>query len=81
MTYLEANEDAVLEAVASEQQADPEYLRWWSERYDLPLGDLSEETQERLLQTWEAARTLGDIESYPDLADVLFNPEATTPSD
>ena len=81
VTYLEANEDAVLEAVASEQQADPEYLRWWSERYDLPLGDLSEETQERLLQVWEAARTLGDIESYPDLADVLFNPEATTPSD
>jgi len=80
VTYFQANEDTVIEAVAAEQQADVESLRWWWERYDLPLGDLSSGTQQQLLQAWEMARALGDVESYPDLADVLFNPEAVTPT-
>ena len=80
VTYLKANQDAVIEAVAAEQRADPEFLRWWWDHYDLLLGDLSKDTQERLLHVWDAARALGDIESYPDLADVLFNPAAPTPT-
>jgi hypothetical protein len=80
VTYLRANQDAVIEAVAAEQRADPEFLRWWWQHYDLPLGDLSKDTQERLLLVWDAARAVGDIESYPDLVDVLFNPAAPTPT-
>lgn len=81
VTYFKANRDAVLEPLATELSADPAFLRWWWDRYDLPLGDRSEATQERLLQAWEAARVLGDVEGYPDLATVLFNPKtAGTPT-
>ena len=79
VTYFHANQDAVLEAIAAEEQVDVEFLNWWWMRHDLPLGDLSQGTQEQLLQAWEMARALGDIESYPELADTLFNPQAVTP--
>ena len=79
VTYFRANQDAVIEAVAADQQVEVEFLDWWWTKYDLPLGDLSEGTQEQLLQVWEAARTLGDLESYPELADALFDPTTVTP--
>ncbi len=75
VTYFDVNRDDVLEAVAVDQAIDAEFLRWWWDRYDLPLGDLSADLQERLLQIWEAARMIGDIEEYPELASVLFNAE------
>ena len=75
VTYFRANRDVVIEAVAVDQTIDVEFLRWWWDKHDLPLGDLSTDLQERLLHIWEAARTLGDIEEYPELASVLFNPE------
>jgi ABC-type nitrate/sulfonate/bicarbonate transport system substrate-binding protein len=74
LAYYKANRDSVMEAVAEEQDADPAFLRWWWERYDLPLGDLSSRTQEQIVQAWEAAKAIGDIESYPELADVLPAP-------
>lgn len=80
VTYFKSNRDTVIEAVASEQGGDEEFLRWWWERYDLPLGDLSQEAQEGLIHAWEAARALGDIEGYPDLAEILLPSEAPTPA-
>ncbi len=79
VTYFRANQDAVITAVAAEQQVEVEFLDWWWTQYDLPLGDLSQGTQEQLLQVWEAARTLGDVEGYPELADALFDPLTVTP--
>lgn len=79
VTYFRANQDAVIEAVASDQQVEVEFLDWWWTQYDLPLGDLMEGTQEQILQVWEAARTLGDVEGYPELADALFDPLTVTP--
>lgn len=74
VTYFNANRDDVIEAVAVDDQTiDAQFLRWWWDRYDLPLGDLSVDLQERLLHIWEAARMIGDIEEYPELASVLFN--------
>ncbi len=75
VTYFRANQDEVIEAVAADQQVDQEFLRWWWQGQDLLLGDRSMEAQERLLQVWEAARAIGDIEEYPELVAVLFNPE------
>ncbi len=79
VTYFKANQDDVIKAVAAEQELDPAYLSWWWERQDLPLGDLSTEMQAQLLAVWNAAKALGDIEEFPDLASVLFNPEAASP--
>lgn len=79
VTYFKANQDDVIKAVAAEQELDPAYLSWWWERQDLPLGDLSTEVQAQLLAVWNAAKALGDIEEFPDLASVLFNPEAPSP--
>lgn len=78
VAYFKANQDDVIEAVAAEQEVDPEFLRWWWERQDMLLGDLSTEMQERLLAVWEAAKAIGDIEGYPELAAVLFNPETAS---
>jgi NitT/TauT family transport system substrate-binding protein len=74
LAYFRANRDSVIDAVAAEQDADPEFLRWWWERHDLALGDLSSDAQEQIVQTWEAAKAVGDIESYPELADALLAP-------
>lgn len=79
VVYFRANQDDVIEAVATEQES-PEYLEWWWERQELLLGDLSTDMQEQLLAIWGAARAVGDIEESPALADVLFNPEATPPA-
>ena len=73
--YFKANRDDVIEAVAVDQASGSEFLRWWWDRHDIPLGDLSADLQERLLHIWEAARMIGDIEEYPELASVLFNAE------
>ncbi|OGO50951.1 MAG: hypothetical protein A2148_02335 [Chloroflexi bacterium RBG_16_68_14] len=80
VTYFKANQDQVIEAVAAEQQADPEFLRWWWDRQGLALGDSSQEMQEQLLKVWETAKAVGDIEDYPELADVLFSGDEGAPS-
>ena len=72
--YLRANQESVIGAVANERET-AEYLAWWWERHEAPLGDRSTETQERLLDVWHAAVALGDIREFPELADVLFVPE------
>lgn len=79
VTYFKANQDEVIEAVAADQEVDPRFLRWWWERQDLLLGDLSAEAQERLLDVWGAAKAIGDIEDYPELATVLFRPDGEAP--
>ena len=73
VTYFQSNRDSVLEAVASEQQVDRDFLAWWWDRHELALGGVSPEAQQQLLDVWEAAKTLGEIETYPELADVLFS--------
>ena len=74
MVYYDANEEAVLAAIAADAGLDRAFLHWQAERQELRLGDLSPETQERLLRTWQAAAALGDIDRVPDLATVLFAP-------
>ncbi len=75
LTYFKANQDAVIDAVAADQVVDPEFLRWWWERHDLVLGDRGAATQGQILDVWDAARAVGDIEDYPELASVLFGQE------
>jgi hypothetical protein len=74
IVHYDANEEAVLGAIAADVGLDQAFLRWQAKRQELRLGDLSPEMQERLLRTWQAAATLGDIERVPDLAAVLFAP-------
>jgi len=62
----------VLDAVASDQRVDRDFLAWWWDRHELALGGVSPAAQQQLLDVWEAAKALGEIEAYPDLADVLF---------
>ena len=70
--YFEANRSTVIDAVAAEQDLDPDFLRWWWERHELALGQASEETQQQIQAIWEAAKTLGDIETYPSMDDLTF---------
>jgi len=74
VAYYDANEGMVLDTIAGQAGLDRAFLRWLAERQELPLGDLSPETQERLLRTWQAAAALGDIDRAPDLTSVLFEP-------
>ncbi len=75
LIYFKANQDAVIDAVAADRVVDPEFLGWWWERHDLVLGDRGAATQGQILDVWNAARAVGDIEGYPDLAAVLFGEE------
>ena len=72
VAYFNANQDEVIDAVAASQGIDAEFLGWWWQQYDLPLGELSTEFQQSILAFWRAAVTLGDIDAYPELSDVLF---------
>jgi hypothetical protein len=74
VAYEQANEGAVLQAVATQAGQDQAFLSWQAQRQELPLGDLSQQAQERLLRTWQVAAALGDIDRSPDLATVLFQP-------
>ena len=74
VAYFRANQESVIEAVAREEET-ADYLQWWWQRQELLFGDRSIEMQERLLTIWEVARTVGDLEEYPKLSDVFFNPE------
>ncbi len=74
VAYEHANDGAVLQAVATQTGQDQAFLRWQAERQELPLGDLSQQVQERLLRTWQMAAALGDIDRSPDLTTVLFEP-------
>lgn len=77
VAHFKANAADVVEAIAAESGTEQEFITWWWERFDLPLGELSPGTQKQVLDVWEAARFLGDIEEYPSLATVVFNPAAT----
>ncbi|MCH7811126.1 MAG: hypothetical protein IH958_00665 [Chloroflexi bacterium] len=74
VAYFKANQDDVIQAVAEEQDFDPAFLNWWWDRQDMLLGDLSTDMQQRLLDVWQAAVTIGDIEGFPEFSDVLFSP-------
>lgn len=75
VAYFKANSEAVSTALVADGSIDPGYLAWWWQHYDLPFGDLSPARQEQILLMWEAARALGDIERYPELRRVVFDPE------
>lgn len=72
VAYFDANREEVIDAVAATQSVDAEFLRWWWQQYDLPLGELSPDIQQSILAFWQAAVTLGDIDAYPELSEVLF---------
>ena len=74
LTYFRANRDAVIDAVAVDA-GERAYLRWWWDRHDILYGDASASVQAQLVDLWEAGRAVGDIEGYPDLASVLFDPQ------
>jgi hypothetical protein len=80
LTYFHANADAVIDAVAT-QSGERDYLHWWWERHDARYGDLTPPVQEQLIEIWEAGRAVGDIEGYPDLASVLFDPDGGSSDD
>jgi ABC-type nitrate/sulfonate/bicarbonate transport system substrate-binding protein len=75
LAYFQANRDRILDDVAAQQDVDPAYLDWWWDHAELPLGDLSPEVRQQLLDGWEAAKAVGDIDTYPDLNGLLFQAE------
>ena len=77
VSYLQTNEDQVIEAVSREQTISEGLLRWWLEAYHPVFGELSSDVQQQVVNMWEAARILGDLDTYPDLAAVIFGVEAT----
>jgi ABC-type nitrate/sulfonate/bicarbonate transport system substrate-binding protein len=72
LAYFQANREAILDEVAVQQDVDPAYLRWWWERVSLPFGDVSPDVQQQLLDTWQAAEAIGELETYPDLEGLVF---------
>ncbi len=75
LAYFKANRDRVIDEVAAAQGSDSAYLEWWWEHAALLFGSFSSDAQQQLLETWEAAKTIGEIESYPsDLSPLIFAP-------
>ncbi|MEX1254420.1 MAG: PhnD/SsuA/transferrin family substrate-binding protein [Dehalococcoidia bacterium] len=75
LAYFQANRERILADTAAAEGVDSAYLEWWWDHAELPLGDLSSTTQQQLLDTWEATKAVGDIETYPELAGLLFQAE------
>lgn len=71
-TYLSEHRDEVLREVAAKRNVDRAFLDWVFRTHELAAGPVTAEEAARITATWEAARAIGDIPSYPKIDDVLF---------
>ena len=70
--YLSEHRDEVLREVAAKRNIERAFLDWVFRTHDLAAGPVTAEEAARITATWEAARAIGDIPSYPKIDDVLF---------
>jgi hypothetical protein len=79
--YFGANRTEVVQSISAELGLDEEYVRWLAERQDVQFGDLSPDVQEQIVDMWDAALAVGDIEDVPDLESVLIGGSAEANGD
>jgi len=72
--YLRAHQAPILNMVAKEKKVDAAYLNWFFTAFDFTVGPVSEASAVQIAATWEAARSLGDVQIVPRVQDVLFKP-------
>lgn len=72
--YLLANKAEVFKDVAAKRSVDQAFLEWIFTVLDLAAGPLTDQDQAQIAATWEAAKSIGDIQSAPAVKDVIFRP-------
>ncbi|MBI2324078.1 MAG: ABC transporter substrate-binding protein [Chloroflexi bacterium] len=72
--YLMANKAEVFKDVAQKRGVDEAFLEWVFTVLDLAAGPLTDTDMAQIATTWEAAKSIGDIQSAPAVKDVTFRP-------
>lgn len=72
--YLLANKAEVFKDVAAKRSVDQAFLEWIFGVLDLAAGPVTDQDMAQITATWEAAKSIGDIASYPAVKDVVFRP-------
>jgi ABC-type nitrate/sulfonate/bicarbonate transport system substrate-binding protein len=73
-SYLLANKAEVFKDVAAKRSVDQAFLEWIFTVLDLAAGPVTDQDQAQIAATWEAAKSIGDIQSAPPVKDVIFRP-------
>lgn len=73
-TYLLANKAEVFKDVAQKRNVDEAFLQWVFTVLDLAAGPVSDTDMAQIAATWDAAKSIGDIQSAPAVKDVIFRP-------
>lgn len=73
-SYLLANKAEVFKDVAAKRSVDQAFLEWIFTVLDLAAGPVSDQDAAQIAATWEAAKSIGDIQSAPPVKDVIFKP-------
>ncbi|MEX0786438.1 MAG: hypothetical protein WD939_07375, partial [Dehalococcoidia bacterium] len=79
MSYFRANQDPVIVALGEQLDVEPGFMRWWWDRYELLMGELTQDAQDQIVNIWEVAFAVGDIEEVPEIASLLFQPADLDP--
>jgi hypothetical protein len=69
--YLEANRQDAVSSLAVETGVDEEYAAWLTGRQAIEFGSDSDEVQRQIVDMWDAALAVGDIEAVPSIAEAL----------
>ena len=72
--YLLANKAEVFKDVAAKRNVEQAFLEWIFTVLDLAAGPVTDQDMAQIAATWEAAKSIGDIQSAPAVKDVVFRP-------
>lgn len=73
-SYLLANKAEVFKDVAAKRGVDQAFLEWVFTVLDLAAGPVTDQDMAQITATWDAAKSIGDIQSVPAVKDVVFRP-------
>lgn len=70
--YALSHLDEVTAALAQQTHQDPGYFKWWSERDTASPENVTDEDIKAIAKTFELAKELGILQSYPDPASLVW---------
>jgi len=70
--YALAHLDEVTAALAQQTHQEPGYFKWWSERDTASPEDVTDQDIKAIAKTFELAKELGILQSYPDPASLIW---------
>jgi ABC-type nitrate/sulfonate/bicarbonate transport system substrate-binding protein len=72
--YLNDHRAEVFKDIAQRRNVDPDFLIWVFNVQDIAAGPVTDQDIAQISATWDAAKLIGDIQSVPNIQDLVFRP-------